>query len=158
MAAPWELLDRAEEILAGGVESEESWIKDQHDAAAAELRPLMEGVAREKGKTEIESGPSPRAVAYKLSVLEAIHRRGRPEYRCPHSRTLTPPPMIIDIGNGMVACVPCAKRYDLGVNDDGKCDLCERPTVMFNEFWLEFGPALVHGDTCDDCKAWLVSV
>jgi hypothetical protein len=158
VAGPAELLERAELILAEGFESAEPWIKDQHDAAAAELAPAMERMAAERGNTRVTSGITPKAVAFKLSVVEAIFRRGRPEHRCPHSKTRTPPPMIVDLGQGMVACLPCAKEYDLPANDDGECDLCEKPTVIFVEFWLELGPALVHGDTCVECNEWLAGV
>jgi hypothetical protein len=158
VAAPWDLLERAEAMIAEGVAGFDPWIKQQHEAAASELQPLIEGVAKESGKTRVQAGPTPRAVAYKMSVVEAMFRRANPIYRCPHSHGVAPPPLIVDLGQGMIACVPCAERYDLPANDDGRCDLCERPTVMFNEFWLELGPAMVHGDTCDDCKAWLMSV
>lgn len=155
MAAPRDMVGAAEAMLANGVGGAETWVRDQQEAAAAELRPLILGIAREIRGKPFESGGTVKSVAFGMAVVESMVRRGKAEYRCPHSHTRTPPPMIVDLGTGMIACLPCARAYDLDPDDDGRCDLCDQPSAMFREFWLQLGPALVHGDLCADCEPWL---
>jgi hypothetical protein len=155
VAAPRDMVSAAEAMLASGVAGAEAWVRDQHDAAAAELRPLILGIATEMNSKPFETGGTVKSVAFGMSVVMSMIRRGKPEYRCPHSHTRTPPPLIADLGNGMIACLLCAKHYDLSPDEDGKCDLCGAPSVMFREFWLQLGPVLVHGDLCADCEPWL---
>jgi len=149
------MVGAAEAMLANGVAGAEAWVRDQHDAAAAELRPLILGIATEMGRQPFETGGTLRSVAFGMGVVMSMKSRGKPEYRCPHSHTRTPPALIADLGNGMIACLPCAKEYDLSTNEDGKCDLCDSPSELFREFWLQLGPVLVHGDLCADCEPWL---
>ena len=149
------MVGAAEAMLAKGVAGAEAWVRDQHDAAAAELRPLILGIAREMGASPFETGGTVKTVAFGMAVVESMVRRGKAEYRCPHSHTRTPPPMIADLGVGMIACLPCAEKYNLSPDDDGKCDLCDAPSVLFREFWLQLGPVLVHGDLCAECEPWL---
>lgn len=158
MADPANMLALAEAMLAkGSLPKPEPWIQDQHEAASAELRPLLHAMDAHIGAQRHKAGTSPRSIAFKLAVIESIGRRAKPSYRCEHSLGATPPPLIIDLGTGMIACQPCALALDLPIDEDGRCDLCDKSTVMFNPLWMELGPALVHSDICDSCRAWLAA-
>lgn len=156
MAAPWELEEEARELLAGGPYGK-TWLSDQHDAAAKELEPFLHSLSGQMGKPLSEQRTSVKVVAWRMSVLEAWERRSNPDYRCPHSFLKAPPPLIVDLGHGITACRDCI--YEManlpkGPAEDGKCDLCDEPNEIFQEFWLELGPAVIHGDHCDRCAEW----
>lgn len=160
MSRPEDMLDAADAYIAelGGlhVPPEHRWIVDQHDAAAAELEPSMAELARIMGGEKVEKEPSRESVAVHIALSEAISRRV--QWRCPHSVTLTPPPLFVVLGPGVMACKPCvmAARSQVVTEDDSRCDLCDASATIFTSAWVRFGPALVHGDYCDECRGWLV--
>lgn len=159
MADPAECLETAEAVLeeaAAGAFADRQWLFDQHNAAGKEMRPMMEVVGKHLGGEIMEEEPSPRIVAVALAVSESITRRVN--QGCEHSHSETPPPLMVDLGPGFMTCQECAMNYVVVAAlaiDDGRCDLCDRETEYFHEFWVQLGPALVHGDICEECRKWV---
>lgn len=105
MAAPWELEDKAREVLAGAPYPS-TWLDDQHDAARRDQFPLLLSISAQMKKPLEQQEMSYKVVAWRMSVVDAWQRRSNPKYRCPHSYSKAPPPLIVDLGNGITACRP----------------------------------------------------
>lgn len=154
MARPADMLEQAEAMLQTRVKFE-TWVEDQHKAAGEELLPTMLRISDSLKKPIIHGqSKTPKEMAFRLALVEAIARRRKEEYTCPHARSTTPPPLLIILGQGVMACKPCLARMVISSHDDGRCDICEELGVRFWPFWCQTGPMLVQGDLCDECKAW----
>lgn len=161
MARVIDMMEEAERIIAlSDEERTEAWIEDQHRAAGDELEPDMEAIAEGMGKAVTHgTGLTVHEVAFRLAVVEAVRRRTKPERTCEHARTLTPPPLIVDLANGSMRCKPCLARWLeentlIVLEDDGRCDMCEDgPYTSFWPMYVAIGPMLVTASVCDRCRA-----
>ena len=133
-------------------EPDDTWVQDQHDAAAEELKPLRdEFLAAHAVGVSFIAPDADEAIL----IRDAIQRRV--SLTCVHYRTLTPPPLIVMLSERIGMCLSCISvlgedglRY-LAAEDDGRCDLCDAPSTHFVPFGTQYGPAWVGGHVCDVC-------
>ncbi len=105
---------------------------------------------------EIVNGRHTKVLALDLAVLAAMTRREDPTRRCPHAFRSISLPLLVALGEGMIACRACAPRFAASAPvDDGHCDICDQPSEIFIEFWIELGPCVVHGGACAECNRWM---
>jgi hypothetical protein len=127
-----------------------TWVEDQHDAAARQLRPLRHELRATMGHEK----PVPGAELWPV-LKAAMDRRIRA--RCACSDSLTPPPLVANLTAGWIACPACARAFRSELEameaDDGRCDLCDRPSRWFREGAIQAGPTLFLWNMCRRCSA-----
>jgi hypothetical protein len=159
VSRPADYLQQAERFFANREELPD-WLREQHDAADRDLRPLMDDLAQEmRGRLEHRDG-TPEAVAFGMAMAEAIRRRRKKE--CIHVALAgeSPPPLIADLASGVISCQDCLPAVLAVMEEDrvedSRCDVCdgEVPNNLFTPTAIQAGPFLVYANLCDDCAVW----
>jgi hypothetical protein len=102
----------------------------------------------------------PRFLAWSLALGGAIQRRVPEERQCPHASPDAERPLTALLTSRLLFCDQCAKRFAAmhKLEDDGRCDVCDREATEFAEFQGRVGLVRVHGNMCPSCRSWLESV
>jgi hypothetical protein len=99
-----------------------------------------------------------RYIAWVLAVGGAIPRRIAEDRRCPHAKPGARRPLTALLTSRLLYCTDCrarfASRFGLG-DDDGRCDVCDRPASKFSEFTGTVGSLRLIGNICSMCRFWL---
>ena len=132
---------------------------DQQEAAS---KALVEQIARSPSIHGSSRGlPTERSLALLLAMEAAGKRRAR--HYCPHLRSDTPLALqgaFVSVSAGIVACnVGCAMSVleaRGGLEDDGRCDVCDGPSTTFIENTITHGGLILSGNLCPGCHrvAW----
>jgi hypothetical protein len=93
--------------------------------------------------------------------MEAAGKR-RARHYCPHLRSDTPLVVqgaFVSVSAGIVACdAGCAMSLleaSGGIEDDGRCDVCECASRTFSEDTMTHGGLILIGNLCPRCHRWL---
>lgn len=123
---------------------------DQLDAATTEARGRTLGLAGE--------GPfrhDPHLLDPSPVVAALLYAALRSSVECGHLQPNAPQTVLAILPLRRIMCQKCAV---LALNepepeDDGQCDWCRAPTEMFYAAVVQWGPMIVYGDACADCRA-----
>lgn len=161
-----ELLRHRDEITAAIKRRDEQNVadRDQAEAAAREAQEASRETIRALGSIGIEARQlSPeldeRSLAWGLAVSGAISRRIPAHRQCPHAKPGARRPLVALLTSRLLFCSECrprfARRFGLG-DDDGRCDVCDEPTVAsdFAEFQITVGALQISGNACGKCRYW----
>jgi hypothetical protein len=100
-----------------------------------------------------------RSLAWSLAVAGAINRRIPEDRRCPHATPGARRPLTALLTSRLLYCETCkasfARRYASRFRqDDGLCDVCDRPSDEFSEFTMAAGGVRYIGNICPICSLW----
>jgi hypothetical protein len=144
--------------------------RDQEQAAAREAHRLSQQTldAVEAAGIEIQHvslrAPDERSLAWTLAVTGAIGRRIPEDRRCAHATPDARRPVTALLTSRLMFCRDCRQRIAALAGpaalagrpeDDGLCDVCDRPNTQFSEFSGTFGRLRVIGNACPACRFWL---
>ena len=100
-----------------------------------------------------------RSLAWSLAVAGAINRRIPADRRCPHATPGAHRPLTAMLTSRLLYCDNCrasfAARFGSSLQqDDGRCDVCDRPSEQFSEFTMAAGGVRYIGNICAMCSFW----